>query len=187
MYLWEKPCPCVYPNLYNILCTVNTQRASRQDAIITVMLYLATCFCRDRPSSDQLRTMLRCSTIYPNVVLRWPEDCRSRPKHVAKYNQIVIIVSCFDVCCVLTVHIILYKFEIFTVHTTSQTLASSLSNKDSMVSSSLLPQFFTLLFRASLLRAGLQDTHLTPKFMVVLFYASTQNKKKMTTFTFSYS
>jgi hypothetical protein len=33
-------------NLYNILHTVNTQHISRQDAIITVRLYLATCFGR---------------------------------------------------------------------------------------------------------------------------------------------
>ena len=49
--------------LYNILCTVNTQHASRQDAIITVRLYLATCFGRKRPSSGQLRTILRYSKI----------------------------------------------------------------------------------------------------------------------------
>jgi len=36
---------------------------------------------------------------------------RSRPKHVAKYNLILIIASCLDVCCVLTVHNILYKFD----------------------------------------------------------------------------
>ena len=29
------------------------------------------------------------------VVLSWPEDGRSRPKHVAKYNLIVIIAFCF--------------------------------------------------------------------------------------------
>jgi len=28
------------------------------------------------------------------VVLSWPEDGRSRPKHVAKYNLTVIIASC---------------------------------------------------------------------------------------------
>jgi len=32
--------------------------------------------------------------LYLNVVLSLPEDGRSRPKHVAKYNLIVIIVSC---------------------------------------------------------------------------------------------
>ena len=44
--------------------------------------YLATCFGRDRPSS--------CSQISPNFV---------------------IITSCLDVCCVLTVYNILYKFD----------------------------------------------------------------------------
>ena len=34
--------------------------------------------------------------------LNWPEDGRLRPKHVAKYNLIVTIASCLDVCCVLT-------------------------------------------------------------------------------------
>jgi len=47
-----------------------------------------------------------------NIVLSWPEDDRLRPKHVAKYNLIVIITSCLDVCCVLPVHNILYKFYI---------------------------------------------------------------------------
>ena len=42
-------------SLYDILCTVNTQHTSRQDAIITIRLYLATCFGRKRPSSGQLK------------------------------------------------------------------------------------------------------------------------------------
>jgi len=46
-----------------------------------------------------------------NVVLSWPEDGRSRPNHVAKYNPTLITASCLDVCCVLTVHNILYKFD----------------------------------------------------------------------------
>jgi len=54
-------------SLYNILCTVNTQHTSRQDAIITVRLYLATCFGRNRPSSGQLRTILRYIKIALNV------------------------------------------------------------------------------------------------------------------------
>ena len=49
--------------------------------------------------------------LYLNIVLSWPEDGRSRPKQVAKYNLTVIIASCLDACCVLTVHNILYKFE----------------------------------------------------------------------------
>jgi hypothetical protein len=48
-------------SLYNILCTVNKQHTSRQDAIITIRLYLATYFGRERPSSGQLRTILRYS------------------------------------------------------------------------------------------------------------------------------
>ena len=34
------------------------------------------------------------SLLYLNIVLSWPEDGRSRPKHVAKYHLIVIIASC---------------------------------------------------------------------------------------------
>ena len=43
------------------------------------------------------------------LFLNWSEDGRLRPKYVDKYNLIVIIASCLDVCCVLTVHNILYK------------------------------------------------------------------------------
>ena len=46
-----------------------------------------------------------------NTVLKWPDDGCLQPKHVAKYNLIVIIASCLDVCCVLTVHNILYKSD----------------------------------------------------------------------------
>ena len=53
--------PLCISNLYNILRTVNTQHTSRQDAIITVRFYLAKCFGRKRPSSGQLRTILRYS------------------------------------------------------------------------------------------------------------------------------
>ena len=50
--------------------------------------------------------------LYLNIVLSWPEDGRLWPKHVANYNLTVIIASCLDVCCVLTVHNMLYKMEI---------------------------------------------------------------------------
>jgi len=40
--------PLCIPNLYNVLCTVNTQHTSRQDAIITIRLYLATCLGRKK-------------------------------------------------------------------------------------------------------------------------------------------
>jgi len=105
-------------DLYNILCTVNTQRTSRQDAVIIIRLYLATCFGHNWPSSDQLRTVLRYSKnsilflLYLNIVLSWPEDGRLRLKHVARYHLIVIIASCLDACCLLMVHNILYKFDI---------------------------------------------------------------------------
>jgi hypothetical protein len=51
------------------------------------------------------------SLLYLNIVLSWPEDGWLRPKHIARYNLIVIIASCLDVCCVLTVHNILYIFD----------------------------------------------------------------------------
>jgi len=53
--------PLCISNLCNILCTVNTQHTSRQGAIITIRLYLATCFGRDLPSSGQVRTIVRYS------------------------------------------------------------------------------------------------------------------------------
>jgi len=53
--------------------------------------------------------------MYLNIVLSWPEDGRLRPKHVAKYNLTVIIASCLDVCCVLTVHNILYKLDVMLI------------------------------------------------------------------------
>ena len=59
-FFWEAIPLCI-SDLYNILCTINTQHISRQDAIITIRLYLATCFGRNRPSSGQLRTILRYS------------------------------------------------------------------------------------------------------------------------------
>ena len=49
--------------------------------------------------------------LYLNIVLNWPEDGRLWPKHVAKYNLIVIIASCHDVRCVLTVRNTLYKYD----------------------------------------------------------------------------
>jgi len=63
--------------------------------------------------------------LYLNIVLSWSEDGRLRPKHVAKYNLNVIIASCIDVCCVLTVHNIrIYKFDI---HNGMASLSLSLS------------------------------------------------------------
>ena len=77
-FLFEANPLCI-SNLYNILRTVNTQHTSRQDALITIRLYLATCFGRNRPSSGQLRTILRCSKnstqwdpIFLPLPLPWP-------------------------------------------------------------------------------------------------------------------
>ena len=53
--------------------------------------------------------------LYLNIVLNGPEDGRLRPKHVAKYNLILIIASCLAICCVLTVHNILYKLKCLTL------------------------------------------------------------------------
>jgi hypothetical protein len=59
---FSEAIPLCISNLYTVLCTVNTQHTSRQDAIITIRLYLATCFGRDRPSSGQPRKILWYST-----------------------------------------------------------------------------------------------------------------------------
>ena len=53
--------------------------------------------------------------LYLNIVPSWPEDGRLWLKHVAKYNLIVIIASCLEACCVLTVHNIIHKFDIHNV------------------------------------------------------------------------
>ena len=45
----ESPC---------ILCTVNTQHTSRQDAIITIRLHLPTCFGR-KPFTDETRSQIQ--------------------------------------------------------------------------------------------------------------------------------
>jgi len=68
----ERPSCCVLSNLYNILCTVNTQHTSRQDAIITIRSYSATRFGRKRPYSGQLRTILRYSKHSNSTVFTVP-------------------------------------------------------------------------------------------------------------------
>ena len=103
-------------NLCNIVCTVNTQHTARQDAIITIGLYLATRFGRKRPSSSELRTVLMYITdstqwdptsfalnLSFNVVINWPADGRTRPKLAAKYYLTVIISSCLHTCCIMKV------------------------------------------------------------------------------------
>ena len=44
--------------------------------------------------------------LYLNTVLSWPEDGRSRPKHVAKYNLIVIIASCL-------MYVVYWRYKIY--------------------------------------------------------------------------
>ena len=81
--------------LCNILCTVSTQHGARQDATITIGLYLAICFGSKRPTASKLRTVLRYSKnstqldpisftlkLSLNVALNWPADGRTLPKHV---------------------------------------------------------------------------------------------------------
>ena len=63
--------------------------------------------------------------LYLNIVFNWREDGHLRPKHVAKYNLIVIIASCLVVCYVLTVRNILYKSD----NTQGDGLSRSLSKK----------------------------------------------------------
>ena len=58
-----------------------------------------------------MKTVLNGIPFRSHFVLNWPEDGRLRPKLVAKYNLIVIISSCVDVRCVLTVHNVLCKSD----------------------------------------------------------------------------
>jgi len=41
--------------------------------------------------------------LYLNIVLNWLDDGRLQPKHVPKYNQIVIIAPCLNIYCVFMV------------------------------------------------------------------------------------
>ena len=72
----------------------------------------------------QHRVVLMNALLYLNAVLSWPEDGRLRPKHVAKYNLIVIIASCLSVCCVLTVQSIFYERWVAHGYTISSNLCT---------------------------------------------------------------
>ena len=66
----------------------------KQDALINIRYNCTTVQLRYTKNSTQWDTMVYyfyCNWI---VVLSWPEDGRSRSKHVAKYYLIVIIASC---------------------------------------------------------------------------------------------
>ena len=70
----------------------------KQNAIITISWYLATCFGRDRPSSgQQSKKKLAC---------RWPDTAETCSQISPNCNYCIL----FDVCCVLTVHNVLYRF-----------------------------------------------------------------------------
>ena len=62
--------------------------------------------------------------LYFNIVLSWPEDGRSRPKHVAKYNLIVIIASCPD-------YVVYWRYIIYYTHDIHNGMAS-LKKKSSL-------------------------------------------------------
>jgi len=64
----------------------------KQDAIITIRWYLATCFGRDRPSSGQIRTTIR----YSKNITQWDP----------KYHLIVIIASCL-------MYVVYWRFHIY--------------------------------------------------------------------------
>ena len=77
---------------------------------------------RNRQLPDVGRMIETCRSIFKSfninnlsVCIGWCADqvtlrsARCNGKDVAKYNLILIIASCLDVCCVLTVHNILYK------------------------------------------------------------------------------
>ena len=64
------------------------------------------------------------------VVRSWPEDGRSRPKHVAKYNLIVIIASCL--MCVVYWRCVIYYTDLIT-HNGMAPLSLSLSKKNNIL------------------------------------------------------
>jgi hypothetical protein len=85
-------------NLYNILCTVNTQHTSNKMQYLQlrdVWLHVSVVTGHLQANSEQ---QLRYSTLI--VVLSWPENGRPRPKHVAKHHLIVIIASFLCMLCI---------------------------------------------------------------------------------------
>ena len=75
-----------------------------------------------RTKWDPIKYYCYCTLI---AVLGWPEDGRSRPKHVAKYNLIVIIASCL-------MYVVYWRCMIyytFWLYTTGWRLSLSLKKK----------------------------------------------------------
>ena len=73
--------------------------------LYSIVLYCTILYCTVLYCTVLYYTVLYCTlltVLYLNIVLNWPEDGRLRPKHVAKYNLILIIASCLGVGCVLT-------------------------------------------------------------------------------------
>ena len=73
---------------------------------------------------SEYRAVLMSTLLYLNTVLNWPVDGRLLPKYIAKYNLIVIIASCLNVCCVLTVQNILYRRCVAHGYSTSSNLCT---------------------------------------------------------------
>ena len=108
------PLPCWHIHNTISLWTISRPEYSAWKFNFTVLPYYSTVLIisknfqiLSRFNMNEMGSHCVIFLLYLNIVLGWPEDSRSRPKHVAKYNLIVIIASCLDVCCVLTVHNIL--------------------------------------------------------------------------------
>ena len=96
--------------LYNILCTVNTQHTSRQDAIVTIRLYLATCFGHKQPSSGQLRTILR----YSKISTQWdPISFTFKLDKIWKFLFMIKAVEELNFHCTLILFLIGLKMAVY--------------------------------------------------------------------------
>jgi len=91
-----------YLHLYNIQCTVNTQHTSRHDAIITIRLYLATCFGRvgfDISDISKPTTHSRLM-LYTFWIIDMSTDLKKKPckwwKHVKRANTWIVGRQCMS-------------------------------------------------------------------------------------------
>jgi len=80
------------------ISTVNTQYMQRQDVLVQLGYIWRHVSAVNRPASDQQRiVLLRYRQIYIKT------ETLQRPKHVARYNPVVLIrTSGLCICCVLT-------------------------------------------------------------------------------------
>jgi len=111
-YKFERGYPVVY---YQICATyyapsIHNIHQTRYIITIRVIWILILIFYQGLMWTkwDPIEWYFYCTLI---VVLSWPEDGRSRPKHVTKYHLTVVIASCLDVRCVLTVHNIMNRYH----------------------------------------------------------------------------